>query len=220
MFLRGEPGWPQDSHTGREPWGLWVNRGRQGLHHWCQIGYRLWGAVLGQCTFVQVGGAYETWGSHRSACPGHGELCEGEVEVGYHTWQGRQGPWNLVDCPTREREAWWTVPFSTLWGGARGVLEQLGCTLQRSYYILFGDFCLLGRGKQCGLTIWERGRWAVLLERGVEGSPRWPSGLAQPSASLQPGGVILETRDQVPRQAPCTEPAFPSACLSVCLCLS
>ena len=39
-------------------------------------------------------------------------------------------------------------------------------------------------------------------------------------------GVILETRDQVPHQAPCMEPASPFACvsasvsLSLCVCLS
>ena len=43
-------------------------------------------------------------------------------------------------------------------------------------------------------------------------------------------GVILETQDQVPHQAPCMEPASPSACVSaslsvslslcVCVCLS
>ena len=46
--------------------------------------------------------------------------------------------------------------------------------------------------------------------------PGWPSGLALPSAQ----GVILETRDQVPRWAPCMEPASPSACVSVSLSLS
>ena len=33
-------------------------------------------------------------------------------------------------------------------------------------------------------------------------------------------GVILETRDQVPHQAPCMEPASPSACVSASMCLS
>ena len=55
------------------------------------------------------------------------------------------------------------------------------------------------------------------------GQPWWRSGLVPPAAQ----GVILETRDQVPRQAPCMEPASPSACvsaslslsLSLCLCL-
>ena len=42
--------------------------------------------------------------------------------------------------------------------------------------------------------------------------PWWLSGLAPSSAQ----GVILETRNRVPRQAPCMEPA--SLCL--CLCLS
>ena len=33
-------------------------------------------------------------------------------------------------------------------------------------------------------------------------------------------GMILETGDQGPRQAPCTEPASPSACVSASLSLS
>ena len=47
------------------------------------------------------------------------------------------------------------------------------------------------------------------------GQPRWLSGLAPPSAQ----GVILETRDRVPRRAPCMEPASPSACVSASLSL-
>ena len=39
------------------------------------------------------------------------------------------------------------------------------------------------------------------------GQPRWLSGLVPPSA----WGVILETRDRVPYQSPCMEPASPSA---------
>ena len=46
--------------------------------------------------------------------------------------------------------------------------------------------------------------------------PRWLSGLAPPSAQ----GVILETRDPVPHQAPCMEPAPPSACVSDSLSVS
>ena len=41
-------------------------------------------------------------------------------------------------------------------------------------------------------------------------------GLAPPSAQ----GLILETQDWVPRQAPCMEPASPSACVSASLSLS
>ena len=48
------------------------------------------------------------------------------------------------------------------------------------------------------------------------GQPQWRSGLAPPAAR----GVILETRDRVPRQAPCMEPASPSACVSASLSLS
>ena len=43
--------------------------------------------------------------------------------------------------------------------------------------------------------------------------PRWVNGLAQ----LSTQGVILETWDQVPPQAPCMEPACVSASLSVFL---
>ena len=48
--------------------------------------------------------------------------------------------------------------------------------------------------------------------------PGWLSGLAPPSAQ----GVILETWDGVPRQAPCMEPASPSACVSAshCVCVA
>ena len=54
----------------------------------------------------------------------------------------------------------------------------------------------------------------------IRGQPRWPSGLALLSAR----GMILETGDRVPHQAPCTEPASPSVhvsaslSLSVCVC--
>ena len=48
------------------------------------------------------------------------------------------------------------------------------------------------------------------------GQPRWLSGLVLPSAQ----GVILETQDRVPRQAPGMEPASPSACVSASLCVS
>ena len=48
------------------------------------------------------------------------------------------------------------------------------------------------------------------------GQPRWPSGLAPPSAQ----GVILETWDRVPRRVPCVGPASPSACVSASLCVS
>ena len=42
------------------------------------------------------------------------------------------------------------------------------------------------------------------------------SGLAPPSAQ----GLNLETRNRVPLQAPCMEPASSSACVSPSLCLS
>ena len=45
------------------------------------------------------------------------------------------------------------------------------------------------------------------------GQPGWLSGLVPPSAQ----GVILETEDRVPCQAPCTEPASLSSCVSASL---
>ena len=45
------------------------------------------------------------------------------------------------------------------------------------------------------------------------GQPGWLSDLAPPSAQ----GVILETGDRVPRQAPSMEPASPSPCVSASL---
>ena len=50
----------------------------------------------------------------------------------------------------------------------------------------------------------------ILTEVTKSGQSQWLSGLALPSAQ----GVILETGDRVPRQgqAPCMEPASPSAC--------
>ena len=47
------------------------------------------------------------------------------------------------------------------------------------------------------------------------GQPGWLSGLALPSAQ----GVILESWHRVPRQAPCMEPASPSAWVSASLSL-
>ena len=46
--------------------------------------------------------------------------------------------------------------------------------------------------------------------------PGWLSSLVLPSAQ----GVILGTRDRVPRQAPCVEPASPAACVSASLSVS
>ena len=49
--------------------------------------------------------------------------------------------------------------------------------------------------------------------KGWIGQPRWLRGLTLPSAQ----GRILETQDRVPHQAPCMEPASPSACVSASL---
>ena len=64
----------------------------------------------------------------------------------------------------------------------------------------------------------SRERDTLELIRKRLGSPEGLSGLALPLAQ----GVILETRDRVPCQAPCMEPASPSGCgilgvLFVCL---
>ena len=48
------------------------------------------------------------------------------------------------------------------------------------------------------------------------GQPGWLSGLAPPSAQ----GVTPESRDRVPRQAPCMELASPSAWVSASLSVS
>ena len=46
-----------------------------------------------------------------------------------------------------------------------------------------------------------------------KGSSSGRSGLVLPAAQ----GVILETWDRVPHQAPCMDPASPSACVCVCM---
>ena len=58
-----------------------------------------------------------------------------------------------------------------------------------------------------------------MIELGAQkaewGQPWGPSGLAPPAAQ----DVTLETLDRVPRQAPCMEPASPSARVSASLSL-
>ena len=56
-------------------------------------------------------------------------------------------------------------------------------------------------------------KWIINKALGILG---WLSGLAPPTAQ----DVILETRDGVPRWAPCMEPASPSACVSASFSLS
>ena len=56
----------------------------------------------------------------------------------------------------------------------------------------------------------------IVHKTGVGGSLGGSAVECLPSAQ----GVILETRDRVPRQAPCMEPVSPSACISASLCLS
>ena len=50
----------------------------------------------------------------------------------------------------------------------------------------------------------------IQIKTTMRGQPWWRSGLAPPSTQ----GVILGTRDRVPRWAPCMVPASPSACVS------
>ena len=68
----------------------------------------------------------------------------------------------------------------------------------------------LGQGLESSCSLKKE----VLL-KGERGQPPRPSGLVLPSA----WSGILETRDQVPRWAPCMEPASPP-CLCLCLSLS
>ena len=56
----------------------------------------------------------------------------------------------------------------------------------------------------------------MVIKTTLFGQPWCLSDLAPPSAQ----GVILETWDPVPRQAPCMEPASPSACVAPSLCVS
>ena len=89
----------------------------------------------------------------------------------------------------------------------------------------------LGKGKEIG--IWER------KHSGMPNSfkhPNWPLICTLPSSIKlnfqgRPGGsavwhlplaqgMILGSRDRVPRQAPCMEPASPSACVSASLSFS
>ena len=57
--------------------------------------------------------------------------------------------------------------------------------------------------------IWQNKEYLLL------GIPGCLSGLALPAAQ----GLILETRDRVPRRGPCMEPASSSACVSAFLSL-
>ena len=61
-----------------------------------------------------------------------------------------------------------------------------------------------GKEREC------KKRTLLTIENKLMGQPQWCSGLAPPAS----WGVILETRDGVPRQGSCMEPASPSACVS------
>ena len=62
---------------------------------------------------------------------------------------------------------------------------------------------------------WDQGRRRVARVGAIR-QPWWLNGVAPPSAL----DVILETWDQVPRRAPCMEPASPSAFLPLSFSLS
>ena len=47
----------------------------------------------------------------------------------------------------------------------------------------------------------------------------WAARVAQWFSAPSAQGVILETRDRIPHQAPCMEPASPFACMSAFLSL-
>ena len=83
------------------------------------------------------------------------------------------------------------------WGSKHSTPTQPFMTL------LSGNSLRMGPGKK------KKKEWAL-------GQPGWLSGSAPPSAQV----VILETRDRVTHQAPCMEPASPSACVSASLSLS
>ena len=73
--------------------------------------------------------------------------------------------------------------------------------------------CMMTLPKAGDLHNW---RTPQIGKESLLGQPRWHNGLALPSAQ----GTILETRDRIPRHAPCMEPASLSACASASLSLS
>ena len=68
----------------------------------------------------------------------------------------------------------------------------------------------------CEPKFFQTNKQKKSIKKIIWGQPKWLSGLALPSAQ----GLILETRDRFPRQAPCMEPASPSACVSASHSLS
>ena len=62
----------------------------------------------------------------------------------------------------------------------------------------------------------QESQWCSSHAKDSRGQPGWLSGLAPPSVQ----GVILESQDRVLNQAPCMEPASPSAFVSASLSLS
>ena len=80
--------------------------------------------------------------------------------------------------------------------------------------------CLSGRDKifekRKTLVTFCTIRHNLKFKRIETGDPRGSAVQRLPSAR----GVILESRDRVPHQAPCMEPASPSLCLCLSLCVS
>ena len=54
----------------------------------------------------------------------------------------------------------------------------------------------------------------------IRGLLRGATRVAQQFSTASAQGLILETRDRIPHQAPCMEPVSPSACVSASLSLS
>ena len=98
--------------------------------------------------------------------------------------------------------------------------QGAGCLLVKSWVHktrgwIWNQAQSLGRGCHVSALVMELEpvETNTVLRNQGSGWPGWLSGLVPPSAQ----GMILETWDRVPHQAPCMEPASPSACLSVSL---
>ena len=73
--------------------------------------------------------------------------------------------------------------------------------------------------------IWIQIPWLPKQGAGVVAGDYQPSGPGTPGGSAverlpSAQGVILGSRDRVPRRGPCRDPASPSACVSASLCVS
>ena len=80
---------------------------------------------------------------------------------------------------------------------------------------MFFCLCIFFRGESVaslGFSKWSHDHKTIKHLGSLGGAAVWRLPLAQ--------GVILETRDRIPRRAPGMEPASPSACVSASLSLS